>query len=244
MEWLFLFVVVIVAAILVLKAKLPAKVNVGDSATVGEFPYQQAGPLFTPAERSFLGVLDQVVAGRARVFGKVRVGDVLSPRKGLQRGASSTARNKIDRKHFDFVLCDPSDLSVICVIELDDKSHRAKSRQERDDLLLGACEAAGISMIQVPAKAAYTISAVAEIFSGLLSRSDGVEVEAESAVQAPAASMDDSNNCPKCASSLVKRTVKKGEHAGKRILACSTYPACRFYSPLPESDKPELAEKV
>ena len=98
MEWLFLFVVVIVAAILVLKAKLPAKVNVGDSATVGEFPYQQAGPLFTPAERSFLGVLDQVVAGRARVFGKVRVGDVLSPRKGLQRGASSTARNKIDRK--------------------------------------------------------------------------------------------------------------------------------------------------
>jgi len=128
MEWLFLFVVVIVAAILVLKAKLPAKANTGDSATVDEFPYQRAGPLFTPAERSFLGVLDQAVAGRARVFGKVRVGDVLGPRKGLQRGASSTARNKIDRKHFDFVLCDPSDLSVICVIELDDKSHQAKLR--------------------------------------------------------------------------------------------------------------------
>lgn len=242
MEWLFLFVVAIVAAILVLKARLPAKANTGDTATVDEFPYQQAGPLFTPAERSFLGVLDQAVAGRARVFGKVRVGDVLSPRKGLQRGASSTARNKIDRKHFDFVLCDPSDLSVICVIELDDKSHQAKSRQERDDLLLGACKAAGIPMIQVPAKAAYTISAVAEMFSGLLSRSDGDE--AESAIQAPVASIDNSNNCPKCASSLVKRTVKKGEHAGKKIMACSTYPACRFYSPLPENEKPKLAEEM
>lgn len=242
MEWLFLFVVVIVAATLVLKAKLPAKENSGDSATVDEFPYQQAGHLFTPAERSFLGVLDQALAGRARVFGKVRVGDVISPRKGLQRGASSTARNKIDRKHFDFVLCDPSDLSVMCVVELDDKSHLAKSRQERDDLLLGACKAAGIPMIQVPAKAAYTISAVAELFSGLLPASD--RVATDSMIQAPMASVDNSNNCPKCAASLVRRTVKKGEHAGKKILACSTYPACRFYSPLSENNKPKLTEQV
>jgi hypothetical protein len=241
MEWLFLFVVAIVAAILVLKAKLPAKVNTGDTATVDEFPYQQAGPLFTPAERSFLGVLDQAVAGRARVFGKVRVGDVLSPRKGLQRGASSTARNKIDRKHFDFVLCDSSDLSVICVIELDDKSHQAKSRQERDDLLLGACKAAGIPMIQVPAKAAYNISAVAELFSGLL---PAAERGAESVVTAPSVNLDAINSCPKCSSNLVKRTVKKGEHAGKKILACSTYPTCRFYSRLPENDKPKLVEEM
>ncbi|MBW2940808.1 DUF2726 domain-containing protein [Zhongshania aquimaris] len=242
MEWLFLFVVLIVVAILVLKAKLPAKANTGDTATVDEFPYQQAGPLFTPAERSFLGVLDQAVAGRARVFGKVRVGDVLSPRKGLQRGASSTARNKIDRKHFDFVLCDPTDLSVMCVIELDDKSHQAKSRQERDDLLLGACKTAGIPMIQVPAKAAYTISAVAELLSGFLPAPEKVAVE--STIQPKVVNLDDSRNCPKCSSSLVKRTVKKGEHAGKKILACSTYPACRYYSPMPEGDKPKLAEEV
>jgi hypothetical protein len=121
-------------------------------------------------------------------------------------------------------------LSVICVIELDDKSHQAKPRQERDDLLLGACKAAGIPMIQVPAKAAYTISTVAEMFSGLVSRSHGVGVEAELAVQALVASMDNSNNCPKCSSSLVKRTVKRGEHVRKKVLACSTYSACMFYS--------------
>lgn len=242
MEWLFLFVVLVVVAILVLKSKLPAKANRDDSASADEFPYQRAGALFTPAERSFLGVLDQAVAGRARVFGKVRVGDVLSPRKGLQRGASSTARNKIDRKHFDFVLCDPNDLSVICVIELDDKSHQAKSRQERDYLLIGACKAAGIPMIQVPAKSAYTISIVAELFSGLLPAPQ--EATAGSIVEAQVVSLDGSNNCPKCSSDLVKRTVKRGEHAGKKILACSTYPACRFYSALPEGDEPRIAENV
>jgi hypothetical protein len=92
-------------------------------------------------------------------------------------------------------------------------------------------------MIQVPAKATYTISAVAELFSGLLPASDRV-------VQASMANIDNFTNCPKCAASLVKRTVKKGEHAGKKILACSTYPACRFYSPFPENETPKLAEEM
>lgn len=231
MEWLFLFVVVIVAAILVLKAKLPAKVNTVHSATVDEFPYQQAGPLFTPAERSFLGVLDQAVAGRARVFGKVRVGDVLSPRKGLQKGASSTARNKIDRKHFDFVLCDPSDLSVLCVIELDDKSHHAKSRKERDDLLVGACKAASIPMIQVSVKAAYTISNIVELLSEVLHTSEAVPVEPELKIDEEKGM---SKQCPKCSSAMVERKVKKGVHAGNSILACSSYPVCKVYVPLPK----------
>lgn len=92
-------------------------------------PYLPAGPLFTPAEGSFLGVLNQAVSGKARVFGKVRVGDVLKPKPSLQRGPATTARNRINRKHFDFILCRPDDLSVICVIELDDKSHQSKARQ-------------------------------------------------------------------------------------------------------------------
>lgn len=129
MELLFFVVVAVVVAILVLKSKIPAKRDDLSSFAVDSFPYQQAGPLFTPAERSFLGVYDQAVAGRARLFGKVRVADVSIPRKGLDLSTSTTARNKINRKHFDFVLCNPDDLSVRCVIELDDKSHQGKSRQ-------------------------------------------------------------------------------------------------------------------
>lgn len=34
--------------------------------------------------------------------------------------------------------------------------------------------------------------------------------------------------CPKCGGDLVKRTIKKGEKAGKQFYGCAKYPSCRF----------------
>ncbi len=34
--------------------------------------------------------------------------------------------------------------------------------------------------------------------------------------------------CPKCGSSLVKRSAKNGKYAGKEFLGCSGYPKCRY----------------
>jgi restriction system protein len=45
---------------------------------------------------------------------------------------------------------------------------------------------------------------------------------------APAASMP---ACPRCGSTMVKRTAKKGQHAGDVFWGCSTYPACRGVRP-------------
>ena len=36
------------------------------------------------------------------------------------------------------------------------------------------------------------------------------------------------SNCPKCNSSLVERTVRKGKRAGQMFLGCSSYPKCRY----------------
>lgn len=49
---------------------------------------------------------------------------------------------------------------------------------------------------------------------------------APAAVQAPQA-------CPKCGSSLVVRTARKGAHAGESFLACPGYPECKHTAPLP-----------
>ena len=38
--------------------------------------------------------------------------------------------------------------------------------------------------------------------------------------------------CPKCGSTLVLRSVKKGPKAGDRFWGCSTYPQCRVMQPL------------
>ena len=39
---------------------------------------------------------------------------------------------------------------------------------------------------------------------------------------------------------MVKRTVKKGPHAGKEILACSAFPKCRTVLPYREPEAQEL----
>ena len=37
-----------------------------------------------------------------------------------------------------------------------------------------------------------------------------------------------SNTCPRCGSSLVKRTAKKGQYAGQEFWGCSSFPKCRY----------------
>ncbi len=125
--------------------------------------FRQQDSLFTPAERSFLGVLDQATAGRYRVFGKVRIADVLLPVKGLDKSTWTSVFNRIKAKHFDFVLCDPQTLKIKAVIELNDKSHTSSRRIERDELLGRACADAGLALRMVEAKRNYSLEAVKQI---------------------------------------------------------------------------------
>ena len=115
MLWIIL-TIAIVGIGLFLLAKRSDK---GKPAQEG-FLYQKSDALFTPGERSFLGVLKQAVGNNAAIFGKVRVADVVEPKSGLSRSARQKAFNKISAKHFDFLLCDKENLSVTCAIELDD----------------------------------------------------------------------------------------------------------------------------
>jgi hypothetical protein len=125
-------------------------------------PYEPCGYLFTKAERSFLGVLDVAVGSEYRVMGKVRVADILKPRKGLDASDRTRALNRITAKHVDFLLCDPESLAVMAAIELDDKSHAAPARVQRDDFLAAAFAAAGVPLVRIPARSGYTPAAVRE----------------------------------------------------------------------------------
>lgn len=131
------------------------------SGTVG-LPYVAAPSLFSAAERSFLGVLDQSLRHEYRAFGKVRVADVASVKPGLGQAARQGALNRISGKHFDFVVCRSSDLAIVCVIELNDKSHGTQRAKKRDDFLAAVCHQIGLPLIQIPAKAAYQIDEVRE----------------------------------------------------------------------------------
>jgi len=128
-----------------------------------EHHYKKQKTLFSPAERSFLGVLNQAIEDNAVIFGKVRVADILSPVSGLPRNKWQSSFNKISSKHFDFIICDKGDLSVLCAIELDDKSHNSKARKSRDVFLHSACVSAQLPLIQITAKSAYNIDEIRQL---------------------------------------------------------------------------------
>jgi len=121
--------------------------------TEADLPYRTAGPLLTPAERSFYGVLCQAVETRYTVFAKVRLGDVLAVPHGTRK--FWTHRNRIDRKHVDFLLCAPHDLTPLLAVELDDASHDRADRRDRDAFVDKALTAADLPILRVPAQRGY-----------------------------------------------------------------------------------------
>ena len=160
---------IIIAIILVLLIFAALIKNKKKSA---DFQYKKQKTLFSPAERSFLGVLNQAIEDNAIIFGKVRVADILSPISGLPRSKWQISFNKISSKHFDFIICDKHDLSVLCAIELDDKSHNSKTRKTRDAFLQSACVSAQLPLIQIKAKSAYNIDEIRQLLLTNLSGSN------------------------------------------------------------------------
>lgn len=248
MGWLVLLVVVLVV-LAVLATKLKSQGHKPEG-----FPYNKNQVLFSPAERSFLGVLEQALGGEYRVFGKVRVADIVSVNSMSDRSAWQRAFNRISSKHFDFVLCSKGDLAVVAVIELDDKSHQQRKRQERDAFLVGLCQAISLPLVQVPAQRAYSVPELrAQVLSALGVRQEPAlepsvqavaapevppaQVEAKLAVAEPAETPQPSAEsavpaCPKCSAPMARRQAKAGANAGQEFWGCSAFPKCRTIIPV------------
>ncbi len=132
--------------------------------------YELRSPLFSPAERSFAGVLDGALPDGVTWLAKVRLGDVFKPQKGLTASQRATASNRIDRKHVDFLLIRSSDLAPVGGIELDDASHDEPKRQARDAFVDEVFKSAALPLLHVPAQAAYNRTElrnkIAALFSG------------------------------------------------------------------------------
>ena len=217
--------ILVVVAILVVMAIIViavAKKSPVKEDTKQDFPYIKRGPLFTPAERSFFGVLNQAVEGKSEIFGKVRVADVITTKKGLTASIRQKAFNKISSKHFDYILCNKEDLSVLCAIELNDSSHNSEKTKKRDAFLEGACDSANIPLVQIKAKATYNINDIKELLGKYLPDTD-IEITTKESTEDIITMA-----CPKCSSEIVEKVAKKGKNAGKKFLACSSFPKCRY----------------
>ena len=235
-----LLVIIVGVALLLLMA--------GASGEKSKFPYQRKRYLLSKAERSFFGVLLMAVGDKDLVFSKVRVADVITPKKGLNRSNWQKAFNAISSKHVDFIICSGSDCSVKLAIELDDSSHGSSKSQKRDALLQGACESAGLPLLRIKASKGYVISELREQIDTTInppqldtnsltlaeipaSENVASNPSQESSEDAPAVPEIEGAStapaCPKCGESMVLRTAKSGSRTGQEFWGCSNFPKCR-----------------
>jgi len=219
-----LFVLALIAVAVLLKAKQP-------NSDVG-LAFEARTPLFSPAERSFYGVLEQALGSDYRVLGKVRLGDIVKPAKGLSNSKRTTANNKLHQKHVDFVICNSADLSLVGVVELDDQSHNREDRAKRDEFVDEALTGAKIPVVHIAAKNGYALPEVraklAAAFKLETVPAQATAPPTQLTTSPEAAQYEEvTPSCPKCTAVMVKRQAKNGPHAGKFFWACSTYPNCR-----------------
>ena len=163
--------IIIVAVVLVVMAALALAAKLKTSASEKSDVYFLRKTLFTPAERSFLGVLEPALPPGTRVFGKVRLEDVFGVKSGLDRGKRQAARNRINRKHVDFLLVRASDLIPLAGIELDDSSHEEEERQQRDIFVDSVFASAGLPLLHMPAQKSYSTVEVRAQLATLLAPS-------------------------------------------------------------------------
>jgi hypothetical protein len=119
-----------------------------------QYPYQLRPDFLTPAELNFYRVLQTAVAGWAIIFAKVSLGDLFYAQTG-DFAQNRAYRNKINRKHVDFLLCHPQTLRPLLGIELDDKSHQRPDRQARDQFVNHVFAAAQLPLVHIPVKRTY-----------------------------------------------------------------------------------------
>lgn len=81
--------------------------------------WERAKTLLTTAEGDVLRRLESAVAGRAVIFAKVWIGDLVQPPSGPQPEEREWSRLHLPRHRVDFVLCSPEDYGIIGVVVLD-----------------------------------------------------------------------------------------------------------------------------
>lgn len=195
----------------------PVAIEEPGSIDAGGLPIRLRDDFLSAAEFSFYKVLQQALAGQATICPKVNLADLF-----FVAGTGNQAlRNKFDRKHVDFLICDARTMQPRCGIELDDSSHGRADRQERDELVNQLFDAAGLPLVRFPVRSAYNAAQLAALLAPSL--------ESDQAAQAPSQQppVQGTPLCEKCGIPMVRREAKRGTNAGQSFYGCPNYPRCK-----------------
>jgi len=114
--------------------------------------YLLKNSLLTNREQNFFDVLSPVAAELGLLVAiKPRLADFITVNLNQYEKGSGyfTYFNQINKKHVDFLLCEPLTTKPIVALELDDKSHQQKDRIDRDEFVNKLYEEIGLPVLRI-----------------------------------------------------------------------------------------------
>jgi len=196
-------------------------------------PYRLRDDFLSPAEHSFYSVIKNLMGNHLTICPKVGLADIFFVTRPNE---NYSAYNRINRKHVDFLICDPKTLHPKFGIELDDASHQREDREERDEFVDAVFEAANLPLIHIPVKRSYDTTELGFIFRKTLQFQEektsigeklilGAPVNEESSIENDVALQ--TPDCPKCGIPMVVRIAKNTTSPGRAFYGCQNFPRCR-----------------
>jgi len=225
---LFIIVLLVVGFMLFTKKNQSLAVTKENNS----FPYFKIQALLTPAELSFYHVLKIAMLDEYDIFAKVRLADLVSVNKGMDRAEWGKAFNKIKAKHIDFVLCDKNTSEILCAIELDDQSHSQAKRQQRDEFVTKILDVVKIPFVRFDVTRTYQSDAVSKNIHLAITPEEITKIDNSSGnfliePDVNELKITKERKCPKCSGELVLRKISRGQKKGQEFFGCSNFPQCR-----------------
>ena len=211
-------------------------------------PYRLRDDFLSPAEKSFYQVIKGMVGNYFTICPKVSLADLFFVTRPNE---NKSAYNRINRKHVDFVICEPKTMVPLFALELDDSSHERADRVERDAFVDSVFEVAQLPLLHVPAQLNYNTSELGMLFKDALQKKNAASNAAPQAAPPQSAAVSRSEHspdtstpvtaepqapfCPKCGTPMILRMAKNGAQTGRKFYGCANYPRCRVILPVEEA---------
>lgn len=98
-----------------------------------EYHYLPKGSLMTESETGFMQVLMEAVGQSYYVCPQIQLSAVVD--HAVKGQSYRAALSRVQRKSVDYVVCDKLRFIPVFAVELDDPTHDAQDRQDRDNLV-------------------------------------------------------------------------------------------------------------
>ena len=126
------------------------------------YVYSNKPYIMTDREMEFFRRIDRLVRSKYYVFPQVHLDSIINHKIKGQNWKAALA--SIQRKSVDFVLVDRDTLMTSYAVELDDATHDAESRVERDDLVSGYLARASVPLVRIRYVGQLSDEAIKDIF--------------------------------------------------------------------------------